>query len=352
MLISSKIAGVGLYVPPREITNDMVLDKLISESSGYHSQSELNLLIEKAVSKMKKAGCGVRYWCEPDEYCTDIALKAARMALENARLEPDEIDYIIFTGMSKAFVEPASAHVLRHELKAGRANVLDTQDACTSFAKSIQIGHSLICSGICRNILIVCGERTFDWADFCCKTIDELAWKFGSMTIGDAAGAIVLQQTDEACYTENTYHFDYSYSIKSGTYANCHIGLNHRLGTRYKLHSNSRTLFSTVTEAGWELVTGRMKADEKWVLQQIDIVFFHDIGRYIADFIFPTFQPLFPNSPTEYVSYFADYGNVASASLPLNLWLALKDNRLKKGDQAVFVCPAAGAQIGIMTFTF
>lgn len=352
MLVSSKIAGVGLYIPSRKIANEVVLNKLISESSGYLSQTDLNLLVEKALSKMNKAGCAVRYWCEQEEYCTDIALKAARMALANARLKADEIDYIIFTGMSKAFVEPATAHVLRHELEAGRANVIDTQDACTSFAKSVQIGHSLIQNGVCRNLLIVCGERTFDWADFCCKTIDELAWKFGSMTIGDAAGAIVLQRTTESQYTENDYHFDYSHTIKSGTYANCHIGLNYRLGTRYKLHSNSRTLFNTVTEAGWELVTGRMKTDENWARQHLDVVFFHDIGRYIADFIFPTFQPLFTGSPGEYVSYFADYGNVASASLPLNLWLALENKRLKRGDRVIFVCPAAGAQIGIMTFTY
>ncbi|MFZ5572270.1 MAG: 3-oxoacyl-ACP synthase III family protein [Thermodesulfobacteriota bacterium] len=349
---STKIAGVGVYVPLRKITNEYVLNRLVAESSGYLNREDLARIIEKAEGKMAKAGCSVRYWCEPDEYGTDIALKAARLALSDAGLEAPDIDYILYTGMSKAFVEPATAHVLRHELGAVRANVIDTQDACASFVKSVQIGDSLIRNGICRRILIVCGERTFDWADFCCKTIDELSWKFGSLTIGDAAGAVVLEATDEPLYTRDGYHFDYSHVIKSGTYAYCHIGLNHRLGTRYKLHSHSGALFKTVTEAGWELVTGRMQADENWVRQRLDQVFFHDIGNYIAEFIFPTFRPLFPEAPHRYLSYFAGYGNVASASFPLSLHLARENGSLQRGHRVMFVCPAAGAQIGIMTFVY
>ncbi len=352
MPVSSKIAGIGVYIPSRKITNEYVLNKLVAESGGYLSPENLDHLMKKAAAKMTKAGCGTRYWCEPEEYCTDIALKAARMALADAQTEASNLDYIIFTGISKAFVEPATAHVLRHELGACRASVIDTQDACASFVKSIQIGDSLIRSGVCRQILIVCGERTFDWADFCCKTMDELSWKFGSMTIGDAAGAVVLQSTSEPLYTEDKYHFDYSHVIKSGTYAFCHIGLNHRLGTRYKLHSHSGALFQKVTEAGWELVTERMKTDEGWIGQHLDNVLFHDVGRFIAESIFPAFKPLFTGASDHYLSYFADYGNVASAAFPLSLWLAQQNESLLRGNRVIFVCPAAGAQIGIMTFVY
>ena len=176
---------------------------------------------------------------------TDIAYRAATAALQDAGLDARDLDLIIFTGMSKAFIEPATAHVLRHKLQALNANVIDTQDACTSFIKSIEIGHALISSGHYRHILIVAGERTFDWADMVCKTKDELAWKFGSLTIGDGAGAIILEATDETMYSEDDNHMKFSYELSDGQYHLCTIGLNYTLGERYKLYTHTPDLFKS-----------------------------------------------------------------------------------------------------------
>ncbi len=351
MPVASRITGVGAYVPERKITNDDVLNLLEKNSAPYLEDKDFNKLIKKAKDTLKKAGSSIRYWCDENQYCTDIAKIAAERAIADAGISAAEIDLIIFTGMSKAFVEPATAHVLRHELGATNANVIDTQDACTSFMKSLELADSLIKTGNYRTILIACGERTYDWADFVCKTVDELKWKFGSLTIGDAAGAMVIQGTEAAPYIEDPRHMRFFYRLDGGSYATCHIGLNFRVGERYRLHSHSARLIRT----GYEVMLGLLIekiAEEPWKDLKYDNLFIHDIGRIIDGMVLPAMREANVHVPDTYRSFFPEYGNVASASFPLSLYLAKNDGRLKPGNLAIYVCPAAGVQAGIMAFFF
>ncbi len=349
--LASRVTGVGAYVPERKITNDDVLTLLEKNSHPYLSNKDFNKLIENAKDKLEKAGSSIRYWCDERQYCTDIARIAAERAMEDAGISAGEIDLIIFTGMSKAFVEPATAHVLRHELGAINANVIDTQDACTSFMKSIELADSLIRSGNYRTILIAAGERTYDWADFVCKTVYELDWKFGALTIGDAAGAMVVQPAEVSPYIDDPRHMRFFYRLDGGSYATCHIGLNFRVGDRYRLHSHSNRLIRTGLKVMMELLV-ELLADDPWKDIKYDNLFIHDIGKVIDELVLPSLQEAGVHIPATYRSFFAEYGNVASASFPLALSLAKGDGRLKPGNLAVFVCPAAGVQAGIMVFKF
>lgn len=300
---------------------------------------------------LKKAGSCTRYWCAPEQHCTAIARTAAERALQDAGVAPEEIDLILFTGMSKAFVEPATAHILRDELGASHANVLDTQDACTSFMKSVQIADSLIRTGRYRTVLIAAGERTFDWADFTCKTVYELDWKFGSLTIGDAAGAMLLTPTRDTAYVETPAHMRFFYRSEPGTCAVCHIGLKYRFGHRYRLHSHLSRLIRVGLKVVLRLIADRMREPE-WRNFQFENLFIHDVGRIIDDVALPAIRKTKVWLPGHYRSFFPSYGNVASASLPLAMWLARKEGRLRLGNRCVFICPAAGVQAGLMVFVY
>jgi 3-oxoacyl-[acyl-carrier-protein] synthase III len=351
MGIASRILGVGAYIPERKITNEDVLEKLRSSSEGYLSAEDVENLTKRATGQLKKSGNVTRYWCEENQYGTDIARIASQRALADAGIGARDIDLIVYTGMSKAFVEPATAHVLRHEIGATNANVIDTQDACTSFMKSIEVADSLIRNGRYRTVLIAAGERTYDWADFACKTLDELNWKFASLTIGDGAGAAVLRGTDDPTYTGDPKHMRFYYRIVDGTYATCHIGLNHRIGERYRLFSHSSRLIRTGLQAVMDLLVEVLKEDE-WKDFTYDNLFVHDIGKIIDDLALPFFREAGLCVPETYRSFFAEYGNVACASLPLGLWLARQEGRLKPGNRCVFLCPSAGVQAGVMAFTY
>ncbi len=351
MTTATKIIGTGSYTPERIITNDDTMAMLLDHSRAYLNEGDLETIKAKAEYKLEKAGSVRRRWCREDEYGTDIARHAAMRALEAAGIAATDVDLIIYTGMSKAFVEPATAHVLRHEIGATRANVIDTQDACTSFMKSMDIADSFIKTGKYETILLAVGERTFDWADFTCKSVDELAWKFGSLTIGDAAGAMILQRTDDPTYTENPFHMRSFSKLADGEFATCHIGLNHKFGERYRLHSHS----SRLVRAGLGLVI-QLVAD---LLQQpeftdfkYDNLFIHDIGKIIDTTVLPFMREAQVCVPDTYKSFFPEYGNVASASLPLAFDLAVRDGRVQRGNLAVYICPAAGVQAGVQVFLY
>ncbi|MFC1888380.1 hypothetical protein ACFL4G_01350, partial [Thermodesulfobacteriota bacterium] len=319
MSVATRIAGIGVYVPDRKIDNDHVMGLLREHSAPYLTKDELSALMEKAARNLVKAGCGTRYWCREDEYCTDIAHQASVRALEDAGVDPADVELIIFTGMSKAFVEPATANVLQHELGAVNANVIDTQDACSSFIKSVEIADSFIRTGTYRTVLVACGERTYDWADFQCKSVEELKWKFGSLTIGDAAGAMVLQATEDPMYTEASHHMRFTYKTLGEAYAACNIGLNFRVGERYKLQSHSNKLFSKVLELGSQLFI-----ESDWKHLDVRNIFAHDIGRLIEEYELPLFEKIMEGEGRaipdyHYRPYFYEYGNVASASLPLGM---------------------------------
>jgi len=349
--IASRIRGVGAYVPERKVTNDDVLALLKDGSADYLDESASEKLIERAKCVLAKSGNVTRYWCEEDQYGVDIARVASERALTDAGIRAEELDMIIYAGMSKALVEPATAHILRHEIGATRANVIDTQDACTSFMKSMELADSLIKNGNYGTILIATGERTYDWADFACKTLDEFTLKSASLTIGDAAGAVVLQGTDDPFYADNPKHMRFFYRIVDGTYEICHIGLNYRFGERYRLSSQSSRLVRTGLQAITDLLI-EMLAEDEWKDFRYDNLFVHDIGKIIDDLALPFFREARLCVPDTYRSFFPEYGNVACASLPLGLWLAKQDGRLKPGNLALFVCPAAGVQGGIMVFSY
>jgi len=349
--ITARISGVGTYVPERKVTNEDALRFLADHSVAYLVEKDFEKLMQKARQQLAKAGNQTRYWCAENQYCTDIARIAAERALEDAGLDAGDVDLILFTGMSKAFVEPATAHVLRHEIQAVNANVLDTQDACTSFMKSMELADSLIQCGRYANVLVVAGERSFDWADFTCKTVYELDWKFGSLTIGDAAGAVVLQATRDPEYTADPRHMRFFYRIEDGTFATCHIGLNYRIGERYRLHSHSSRLIRTGLKAMMSLVL-EILHDEDFQGFQYDNLFIHDIGKMIDELVLPSIKKAEICIPDNYRSYFPEYGNVASVSFPLGLWLAREEGRLSRGNVCTFICPAAGVQAGVMIFRF
>jgi 3-oxoacyl-[acyl-carrier-protein] synthase-3 len=351
MSVSSEITGIGVYIPKRKISNDDVLEMMKQKSEPYLKKEELDEILTVASERLAKAGNVTRYWCDDDEYCTDIAYRASLAALEDAGLEAGDLDLIIFTGMSKAFVEPATAHVLRHKLQALRANVIDTQDACTSFIKSMEIGHALIRSGHYSRVLVVAGERTFDWADMVCKTRDELAWKFGSLTIGDGAGAVILEATDNMMYAVDGGHMRFSYELSDGQYHLCTIGLNYKLGERYKLYTHTPDLFKSAYVVTRDCVKNYFHGTNGTGVVY-DNLFFHDVGKLAQDSIlsFLADSSITVRNPAS--SFYPEYGNVASVSLPLSMWRARGNGYFKKGNLALCIIPASGTQCGIVSLRY
>jgi 3-oxoacyl-[acyl-carrier-protein] synthase-3 len=229
--------------------------------------------------------------------------------------------------------------------------VIDTQDACTSFIKSLELADAMIQIGKARRVLIASGERSFDWADFTCKTPGELVWKFASLTIGDGAGAIVLEATDDEDYCKDPHHFRFFYKIYSESFNTCTIGLNYCVGERYHLFSHSKNLIKAGHKATTELIK-EVFTDEEWRDYKYDNLIFHNVGNIVDGLIEQILRDADAYIDGKKKAFFPNFGNVGSASLPITMCLAREAGKLKRGNHVFVIIPAAGVQCGIMAFRY
>lgn len=129
---------------------------------------------------------------------SDMATYAAQEALKRAGLGAEQIDVVIYTGMARDHVEPATAHIVQHKLKAHNAIAFDVSNACLGFMSGVQLMDALIATGQARRGLVVTGEQGFRYALRACELLkrtheravfDDLAV---GLTLGDAGAAVIM----------------------------------------------------------------------------------------------------------------------------------------------------------------
>jgi 3-oxoacyl-[acyl-carrier-protein] synthase-3 len=164
------IAGLGMYVPERVMTN-FDLEALVETSDAWI---------------VDRTGIRERRIAAPEQACSDLALPAARAALEVAGLDPAELDLIVLatcTGDNNSF--PATSALLQDRLGARRAVAFDVAAVCSGFVYALDIATQYIETGRYRSVLVVGAEvmsRVLDWSD-----------RNTCVLFGDGAGAVVLR---------------------------------------------------------------------------------------------------------------------------------------------------------------
>jgi 3-oxoacyl-[acyl-carrier-protein] synthase III len=101
-----------------------------------------------------------------DEATSDLAFKAARIALENAGMSPDELDFIILATSSPDMFFPSTACMVQNKLHATKAGAFDLSAACAGFVYGLQTGYSMVASGYYNNVMVIGAEaltRFVNW---------------------------------------------------------------------------------------------------------------------------------------------------------------------------------------------
>lgn len=164
----AKILGLGSYLPERVLTNQD-LEKMVDTSDEW-------IVSRTGMKERRLAG--------PGEFTSDMGLKAAQRALEEANLPPEEIDFILVATLSPDYVFPSTACLLQKELKAAKAGALDIQAACSGFLYALSMAKGWIEAGIYKNILIVASEKLSSLTDYQDRST--------CILFGDGAGACVV----------------------------------------------------------------------------------------------------------------------------------------------------------------
>jgi len=168
----ARIAGAGHYLPTRVVTNDD-LAKLMPTTDEW--------IVQRTGIKERRfiehSGIGA----------SDLAMPAARMAMEQAGIGPQDLDAIIFATLSPDIYFPGSACILQHKLGCRQIAALDVRNQCSGFLYSLSIADAWIRAGNFKNILIVGAEVHSTGVEFTERGRDV------AVLFGDGAGAVVVQ---------------------------------------------------------------------------------------------------------------------------------------------------------------
>ena len=192
MTLYSKIIGTGSYLPKKRVTNQDLTEQLAAK--GIETSDEWIV---------SRSGISARHYAADDELSSDLAVHAARRALEMAGKAPTDIDLVILAGSTPDFYGsfPSTACIVQRKL--GMANgsaAFDVQAVCSGFVYAMSVADAFIKSGAHKNVLVIGAEVFSRILNFEDRTTCVL--------FGDGAGAIVMTASNEPGVLATKLHAD------------------------------------------------------------------------------------------------------------------------------------------------
>jgi 3-oxoacyl-[acyl-carrier-protein] synthase III len=316
----SKIIGTGSYLPERVVTNQEL-------------QSRIETSDEWIVSR---TGIEARHVAADGELTSDLALQAARKAMDAAGVVADNIDLIVVATTTPDMVFPSTACLLQAKLGIKRGAAFDVQAVCTGFIYALATADKFVASGAHQCALVVGAEvfsRLLDWND-----------RRTCVLFGDGAGAVVLKQADAPGIYSSHLHADGSYShilrVAGG------IAEGQIRGNPY-LEMDGQAVFKlavrVLDECSREALqhNGFTGADLDWFVP-------HQANLRIIN---ATADKM--GVPRErVVTTVARHGNTSAASVPLALDKAVRDGRIQPGHLVLLEGVGGGMTWGSVLLRF
>jgi 3-oxoacyl-[acyl-carrier-protein] synthase-3 len=332
--MGSTIAGIGYYLPTNRVSNDQLLEMLRTKGGE-------RVDIEKLRKKLMLNQAEFRHFKSPEETGVTMAEKAAINCLEKAKFDPGDLEFILYVGMLRDYVEPAMSVILQDRLGAVKAHAFDLANACNSFLNGLEITDMYIRTGKYRNGLIVAaedGSERIPWHRF---DSEENLSGFSALTISDGAAAMLLEgdpaQRGFIEFAFNTY----------GKYHDlCQVKIGKEIDD-LKLTVKSKKLAMTAMEILPEFVADFLERAQK-NLGRIDVWFFHQVTGNPRKF----WGELDENLANKAYNTFSQVGNTGSITIPLGMALAQENGKLKRGDCVAAVVGASGFSCGATAFVY
>jgi 3-oxoacyl-[acyl-carrier-protein] synthase-3 len=314
------ITGVGSYVPERVMTNDD-LSELVETSDEWITE---------------RTGIKERRIADPSQAASDLALPAARQALEAARLEAADVELVVVATVTPDMFFPSTGSLLASALGADDAAAYDLSAGCTGFMYAIAQAYGALAGGLTQNALVVGSEtlsKIVNWHD-----------RSTCVLFGDGAGAVVIERVPEGGFLG----FELGSDGEGGKDLAVPAGGSRRPPTEqtvqqdlHFLQMNGREVYKFATRV---LVSSAEKLLEECGLtvDDIDLYIPHQANKRIIDHAARNL-----GIPEEKVFVnLQKYGNTSSASIPLCLAEAVAGGRLTKGTRVLMTGMGAGLTWG------
>lgn len=312
------IKGLGSYAPKRVLTNE-----------------ELSHMVDTSDEWIKtRTGIRERHIAAPDEASSDLAEKAARAALKDARMDASDLDLIIVATITPDMLFPSTACFVQNKLGIKDIPAFDISAACSGFLYALELGKNMIRSGPYKNVLVIGAEKLSSITDWKDRTTCVL--------FGDGAGAAVLSASDKKGYGI----LGCSLGADGQDYGILHMpaGGSAKPATAETL-ANREHFLKMQGNAVFKIAVRAMEQCAKEIIQrhgltteQISLVIPHQANNRIIEAIS---QRLEIGMDRFWVNL-DSYGNTSSATIPMALSEAHKAGKIKKDDYLLFVSFGAG----------
>ena len=315
------IEAVGAYVPEKILTNHD-LEKMVDTSDEWIRS---------------RTGIEARRVAAPDEFTSDIAAKAAKIALERANISPEQIDLIIVATITPDMPFPSTACLVQQKLGAFRAAAFDIEAACSGFIFALEIGQQFIMSRTYNTVLVIGAE----------KLSSIINWKDRNTCVlfGDGAGAAVLQNRPNthglltACMGSDGTRADLLAMPGGGS--RCPATLESVSQGLHFLRMDGKETFKNAVNA---MLTAAKEALRRCELDisQIKLIIPHQANRRIIDAVAERLDA----KPEQVFVNLHKYGNTSAASVAIALDEAVQEGRIQRGDLILLVVFGAGLTWG------
>ena len=319
-MYKARIKGMGFYVPENVVTNDDLSTMMDTNDEWIR----------------ERTGISERRWVVPGEDSTSgMGVKAARMALENANMKADEIDFIIFATLSPDYYFPGPGVQVQEALGLDTIGALDVRNQCSGFVYALSVADQYIKTGMYKNILVIGSELHSGGLD------KSTRGRGVTVIFGDGAGAAIVSQSDDDSGILSTHLHSQGAHAKelaligpaTSRWVDQIISDNDDEDVSYFPYMNGNYVFKHAVTRFPQVINEALEANDLRA-EDISLLVPHQANLRISQFI----QRTMKLRDDQVFNNIMKYGNTTAASIPIALAEAVSEGKVKKGD---IVCLAA-----------
>lgn len=326
-MYQSRIIGLGHYVPENVVTNDD-LSKLMETNDAWIQE---------------RTGIQERRWVKPGsgETTSTMGTAAAKIAIERAGIDKDDIDFIIFATLSPDYYFPGPGVQVQKSLNIKTVGALDVRNQCSGFLYALSVADQFIKTGMYKNILVIGSELHSRGLDITTRG------RGVSVIFGDGAGAAVLSRSEDVKHGilsthlhSQGEHAEELSLIAPGMgkrWVNDILRENNPDDESYFPYMNGQFVFKNAVVRFAEVINEGLQKNNL-TKEDINLLIPHQANLRISQFV----QHKFGLRDDQIFNNITRYGNTTAASIPIALSEAWQEGKIKDGDLVVLAAFGSG----------
>jgi 3-oxoacyl-[acyl-carrier-protein] synthase III len=359
-----RLTATRHYIPKRIVTRAETVDLFRHYSRPFYNDEgalfEIVRIIEKLLVHSRFKQITARAEGEP--YYRNF-IDMTRSMIESSGVKPSEIGTVVYCGVGRGYLEPATACQMASHLGLRKVEFFDVIDACNGWSRAARVVDGLLRRGASEHILVLSLEfsRSLRWngaptigADaafhnvYSVRNKDELEWRIWSATVAEAGTATIWSKDDS-----RDVYFDYD--CECAEFQDCAFALPNRpdydlepmllaeeLGSGECFYAFARHIGESIKSH----LPPLLRKVQPW-LDEASVVVAHSLSSAVYESVFRNVgvheKAVYP---------FNEYGNCVSCGVPAGLALAIESGRLKRGERVVLAPTGSGSSAGVVSFVY